>query len=105
MNFTVGNTNDPEFFLTENKTIGFLAEISSDVTVPKKTSAIQAWRKTGGGMTFNDVLPISAPEITLARSKSNIFYTTIWFFHFLFDFDWNAIFSGLPNRRIKSYFM
>ena len=105
MNFTVGNTNDPEFFLTENKTISFLVEISSDVTVPKKTSAIQAWRKTGGGMTFNDVLPISAPEITLARSKSNIFYTTIWFFHFRFDFDWNAIFGGLPNRRMKLYFM
>ena len=77
MNFTVGNTNDPEFFLTEDKTKSFLAEISSGVNVPKKTSAIQAWKKSpaGVGMTFDDVLPFSAPKITLERSKSNIYNT------------------------------
>ena len=72
MNFTVGDTSDPEIYLTENKTIGFLAEISSGVTVPKMTSAIQAWKKPSGGMTFNDVLKLKDVKLKLARSKSNI---------------------------------
>ena len=74
MNFTVGETTDPEIYLTENKTISFLAEISSGVTVPKITSAIQAWKKLGsGGMTFNDMLKLNDVKLKLARSKSIIY--------------------------------
>ena len=42
-----------DYYLTENKTAGFLAEIQSGVTVSKMSSAIQAWKKTGSGTTSN----------------------------------------------------
>ena len=86
MNFTIATAD--QFYLTEDKTTGFMAEISSGVTVPKKTSAIQAWKKPTlpkagkgnentyeGTMTFNDVLSLKDKGLTLARSKSNIYYT------------------------------
>ena len=84
MNFTIRNAD--QFYLTEDKTKSFLAEISSGVTVPKKTSAIQVWKKpsapkTGSDktfeatMTFNDVLSLKDEGLTLARSKPNIYYT------------------------------
>ena len=87
MNFTIDNAD--QFYLTEDKTKSFLAEISSGVTVPKKTSAIQVWKKQslpkgGSGktyeatMTFNDVLSLKEKRLTLARSKSHIFYTRTW---------------------------
>ena len=80
MNFTVGGTGDPEIYLTENKTMGFLAEISSGVAVPKMTSAIQAWKKaTSGGMTFNDEISLNAAKLELTRSKSKVYRTRTWF--------------------------
>ena len=85
MNFTIANAD--QFYLTEDKTNGFLAEISSGVTVPKKTSAIQVWKKLSAPksgktyeatMTFNDVLSLKDKGLTLARSKSNIYHTRTW---------------------------
>ena len=48
----VYSTGINEYYLTENKTAGFLAEIQSGVTVSKMSSAIQAWKKPASG-TFS----------------------------------------------------
>ena len=78
-----------KYYLTENKTAGFLAEIQSGVTVSKMSSAIQAWKKTGSGtssttgttysnkMTFGEEVDFDlnlaeSSPLELVKSKSII---------------------------------
>ena len=78
-----------DYYLTENKTAGFLAEIQSGVTVSKMSSAIQAWKKPASGtpstsgttysntMTFNEEvnfdIDLTGPSpLKLVKSKSII---------------------------------
>ena len=70
-------------YLRANKTTGFVAKISSGVTVAKMTDAIQAWKKPSGDgtttsdgtkykntMTFNEELNLDMRTLPLTKSKS-----------------------------------
>ena len=75
-----------EIYLRANKTATFLAEITSGVTVAKKTYAIQAWKKPSGKgtdsatgttyentMTFNEELDLDIdPTKSLPLEKSKL---------------------------------
>ena len=68
-------------YLRANKTTGFVAKISSGVTVAKMTDAIQAWKKPSAGtkkddgtlykntMTFNEELNLDMRTLPLTKSK------------------------------------
>ena len=72
--FLIGDTN---IYLREDKE-EFLAEITSGVTVPTRTTSIQGWVKTTertttgnwkNKMTFDHEIHLNNRELTLSESK------------------------------------